>query len=317
MTASSAVAIGIDIGGTQLRAAVVDADGRVLDRRRRPTPASDADQLMASLEAIVGELPDHLPVGVGIAGLVTPAGRFRYGPNVGVRELDLGVRLAAATGRSVAVANDASVAAYAEQQVGAGRGATDVVLITIGTGIGGGVVVGGELVIGSGGFGGEVGHVIIEADGRRCPCGNRGCVEAYASGTAIGSLARERLAREDTPSSLRELAEVTGPEVSAAAAAGDQLAQQVLTDAGRWLGIALASLVNTLDPSLVLLGGGAAEALAPWMLPAARSAMDERLVGRAHRVAPGLALAELGDDAGVVGAGLLAADRAAAAADPR
>ncbi|MCC5947685.1 MAG: ROK family protein [Nitriliruptoraceae bacterium] len=307
-----AIAIGIDIGGTRLRLATLGDDGAVLGRDRRPTPDADGQGLIEVLVEAIGRTPAELPVGIGIAGLVTPDGTYRYGPNLTVRELPLATELTARTGRTVVVANDASVAAFAEQRVGAGRGVSDVVMATIGTGVGGGVVLGGELLLGAGGFAGELGHVIVAADGRPCPCGNKGCIEAYASGTAIGAVARERLSQTDAPSSLRDRATVAGPDVSAAAGAGDVFAQQVLTDAGRWLGIALASLTNALDPGLVLLGGGAAEAIAPWALPAARTALAERLLGRGHRRPPPVELAQLGDDAGVVGAGLLAAERATA-----
>jgi glucokinase len=300
-------ALGIDIGGTQLRTALIDRQGVVLNRERYPTPADDPDRLLAALERVLSRLPASLPVGIGIAGLVTPTGTVRYGPNIGVRELPLAAELHQRTGHHVVVANDASVAAFGEQRVGAGAGAQDVLLVTIGTGVGGGVVLGGQLVLGTNGFAGEIGHVVVARDGRRCPCGNHGCVEAYASGTAIGTIAQERLAAGGD-SVLRDAEDLAGPDVSRAAAAGDELARAVLTDAGGWLGVALASLVNVLDPQLVLIGGGAADAVAPWLLPAADAQMRELLLGATHRTPPSVELAALGDDAGVVGAALLAAD---------
>lgn len=304
------MAVGIDIGGTNLRLAVIAADGTILQRERVPTPTDDAERLRQTLQDAILATPAGLPVGIGIAGIVTPDGNYRYGPNLQVRDVPLGRDLQAGTGRVIAVANDASVAALAEQRVGAGRGQRDVVLVTLGTGVGGGVVVGGSLLLGAAGFAGELGHVIVAADGRPCPCGNRGCIEAYASGSAIGRIAREWLEEGDTPSSLRSRAHVGGAEVSAAAADGDGLAQQVLIDAGRWLGIGLASLVNALDPGLVLVGGGAAPATAPWLIPAAQASCDAHLLGRGHRDPVPIELAALADDAGVVGAALLAADRA-------
>lgn len=300
-------ALGIDIGGTQLRTALIDRRGVVLNRERHPTPADDPDRLLGALGRVLSRLPTHLPVGIGIAGLVTPSGIVRYGPNIGVRELPLAEELQHRTGHHVVVANDASVAAFGEQRVGAGAGAQDVLLVTIGTGVGGGVVLGGQLVLGTNGFAGEIGHVLVARDGRRCPCGNHGCVEAYASGSAIGAIAQERLA-EGARSVLHEAQDLAGPDVSRAAAAGDELARSVLTDAGGWLGVALASLVNVLDPQLVLIGGGAAEAVAPWLLPAAEAQMRELMLGGTHRTPPAIELAALGDDAGVVGAALLAAD---------
>lgn len=304
------VAIGIDVGGTKLVAATVTADGRIVDRVRRATPAHDADRLVDALGGLVAELGAHLPVGVGIAALVTPAGTVRYGPNLGVRDLDLATALDDPARPPVVVVNDASAAALGEQRVGAGAGRSDVLLLTLGTGVGGGVVVDGGLVIGAGGFAGELGHVLVEEGGRACACGSRGCLEAYAAGSAIGRRMAERLEAEPDASRLREADEITGKAVSAAARDGDGLAREVVAEAGDWLGVALASLVNALDPELVLLGGGAAVETAPWLLPRARTAMEQRMIGRGWRTPPAVELAALADDAGIVGAGLLAAERA-------
>ena len=302
--------IGIDIGGTQLRAALVTREGTIVERDRRPTPADDPATLVDTLSQLITALRqqagEDLPVGVGMAGLVTTDGEVRYGPNIGVRDLPLAAALRGSVGGRVVVANDASVAALGEQRSGAGAGVQDLILATLGTGVGGGLVVGGRLITGASGFAGELGHVVVAEHGRPCPCGNRGCVEAYASGSAIGALARDRLVDPHTVSSLRDLEHVAGPEVTAAARAGDRVAREVLEEAGSWLGVALASLVNVLDPHLILLGGGAAEAAAPWMLEPTRRTMAAHLVGSAWREPPPVELAVLGDDAGVVGAGLLA-----------
>jgi glucokinase len=307
--------VGIDIGGTQLRAALVADDGTVLSRDRRPTPADDPGSLVATLVGLIGSIWERSgqrePVGIGIAGLVTGDGTVRYGPNIGVRDLPLAQILREALGEEILVANDASVAALGEQRVGAGAAHLDLVLVTLGTGVGGGVVIGGRLLTGATGFGGELGHVIVAEGGRPCPCGNRGCVEAYASGSAIGALARDRLVDPTTVTRLRDVDHVAGTDVTRAARDGDVVAIEVIEEAGRWLGVALASLVNVLDPDLILLGGGAAAAAAPWMLEPARATMAERLVGSAFRTAPPVQLAVLGDDAGVVGAGLLALEAAA------
>lgn len=306
---STPVAIGIDIGGTRLRAATVAADGSVLERRGFETPARDENLLVEAVGDVVVELGPTLPVGVGIAALVTPEGIVRYGPNILVRDVPLAVHLGEVTSATVTIANDASVAAFGEQRAGAGRAREDVVLFTLGTGIGGGIVVGGELLLGRNGFGGELGHVVVCDEGRRCPCGSRGCIEAYASGTALGAIARERLAANDEPSLLREVGEVRGQDVSRAAEAGDDLARGVLEDAGHWLGVAAGTMANALDPELILVGGGAARATAPILLPAARRALASGLIGSPWREPPPLELAVLGDDAGIVGAALLAAER--------
>lgn len=307
---SHAVAVGVDIGGTRLRAATLDRHGGILARRTTDTPARDDARLVETICSVLDELDAAtLPVGVGIAGLVTADGVVRYGPNIGIRDLPLAATLASRRPAGVVVVNDASAAAFAEQRCGAGQGVDDLLLFTLGTGIGGGVVVAGRLLLGHGGFAGEVGHVLVEEGGRTCPCSNRGCIEAYASGTAIGAIARERLVDHTVESSLRAAADPAGRDVSAAAADGDAFAQELLAEAGRWLGVAAASLVNTLDPQLVLIGGGASVPTAPWMLPAARTSLAAHLVGSRWRQAPPIELASLGDDAGVVGAAALAAAR--------
>lgn len=316
------VAIGIDIGGTHLRAARVSAGGELHEPVRRQTPAQDPARLVDVLVEVVGALGGDLPVGIGIAGLVSLDGNVRYGPNIGVRDLPLARRLGQRLGRAVTVLNDASAAVFAEQRVGAARGNLDVVMFTLGTGVGGGVMRGGDLVLGRSGYAGETGHMIVAEGGRRCPCGNRGCIEAYASGTAIGAMARDRLEDGDEPSLLRDVDRdrVDGRAVSDAAHAGDAVARAVLATAGRWLGTAAASVVNTLDPDIILVGGGAATNTAPWLLPEARRAMRERIVGAAFREPPAIERAILGDDAGTVGAGLyaaLGADRSDRGAAPR
>jgi glucokinase len=307
------VAIGIDVGGTKLVAATVAADGTVLDRQRRETPARDASSLVETLRRCIGELgggEGRLPVGVGIAGLVSHDGEVRYGPNIGVRDLPLARELVEAAGEPVTVVNDASAATFGEQRVGAGRGHDHLLMFTLGTGVGGGVVVGGQVVVGHSGLAGELGHVIVEEGGRSCPCGNRGCVEAYASGTSIGLIARERLVDLSVGSTLRDEPELTGRTVTQAALGGDDFARSVLVEAGHWLGVAAGSLVNVLDPALILIGGGAAVQTSRWVIPAAAAALADHLIGSPWRAAPPLELAALGDDAGMVGAALLAAERA-------
>lgn len=309
---SEPVAIGVDVGGTKLVAAVVAADGTVLQRRRQRTPAADGDRLVDTLTDLVGELDDGLPVGVGIAAIVDPAGTVRYGPNIGVRDYPLAQRLRARLGRPVAVKNDATAAAYGEYCAGAAADVDDVVMITLGTGVGGGVIVGGRLVDGRSGFAGELGHVIVSEGGRQCPCGNHGCLEAYASGTAIGLTARERLVDRTVESPLREIVQLDGKAVTSAARDGDGFARQVLRDAGRWLGVGLASLANVLDPAVIVVGGGAAIQAGEFMIPPAREAMAARLLGEQFRSPPEVVPATLSDDAGMVGAGLFAAREAAA-----
>jgi glucokinase len=304
-----AAAIGVDVGGTKLVAATVAADGTVLERRRLRTPAGNGDQVLRTIIEVVDRLDAHgLPVGVGIAAIVDPEGRVRYGPNIGVRDVPLERQLRDELGRHAVVKNDATVAAYGEYRAGAGQGASDVVMFTVGTGVGGGIIVGGQVVDGAGGFAGELGHVVVDDGGRRCPCGNRGCVEAYASGTAIGLVARERLVDREIRSALRDVVDLDGKSVTVAAEDGDEFARDVLAEAGTWLGVAMATLANALDPELIVVGGGATSKAGPFMLPAAREALAERLLGRRHREPPPVLAATLGDDAGMIGAALLALD---------
>jgi glucokinase len=308
---SEPVAIGVDVGGTKLVAATVTRDGRVLERRRKRTPAGRADLLVDTVDRLVADLGGTLPVGVGIAGLVDAGGVVRYGPNIGVRDLPLADELSQRLGREVTVGNDATTAAWGEYLVGAATAARDAVMLTLGTGVGGGVIVGGRLLEGAHGFGGELGHVIVQEAGRPCPCGNLGCLEAYASGTAIGLTARERLVNRDITSSLRDVDELDGKAVTSAALAGDDFAAEVLRDAGTWLGVGLASLVNVLDPELIVVGGGAAIQAGPFVIPAAVAAMRERVLGHDVRGLPDVVPATLSDDAGMIGAALRAVEAAA------
>jgi glucokinase len=304
------VALGIDIGGTKLVAATVATDGTVLRRHRTVTPANDDELLVDTVRSVITELGPELPVGIGIAGLVSPTGVVHYGPNIAVRDLPLAELAGEVTDAPVTVLNDASAAALGEQRVGAGRGHRDVVLFTLGTGVGGGLLVDGRLVVGRLGLAGELGHLIVVEGGRPCPCGNRGCIEAYASGTAIGLMARERLVDRSVETTLRDARELTGRSVTDAARDGDAFAQQLLGEVGTWLGVAAASLVNALDPELVLVGGGAAASSAPWVLPATEQALASRLIGSGWREPPPVQLTALGDDAGMVGAALYAAETA-------
>jgi glucokinase len=305
---SAPACVGIDVGGTKFVAGLLDAAGGVLDRRRVATPRGDADALLDRLSELARALGPGLPVGVGIAGIVDRSGSVRYGPNLGITDLPVASLLAERLGVRVAVGNDASVALHGEQRAGAGAGVDDVVMLTLGTGVGGGLMLGGRLVEGAHGLGGELGHVIVHDGGRLCPCGNAGCLEAYASGTAIAARAHDRLATGAVESVLleRPLDEVDGKLVTAAALGGDAFAVEVLAEAGHWLGVGIASLVNAFDPELVLVGGGAGIHAAELVLPAARRVVAERVMGAAHRPPVRIELAALGDDAGMVGAGLLA-----------
>ena len=283
-------ATGVDIGGTNVRVARVTADGAVDEVRRARTPFGDVDALVE----VVAELHDGAegPVGVGVAGGATADGTLCGAPNLGIDGTPFGQLLAARLARPLTVLNDADAATWAEHQLGAGRGVDDLVMLTLGTGVGGGVVVAGSLLRGSTGLASELGHIIVHEGGAVCACGNHGCLEAYASGSAMA------------------MGERRASDLAAAAADGDEVAAAHLTRIGTWLGIGLASLVNALDPARIVIGGGAGTAAFDALVPAAEQALAERLFGRAQRSGPPIVRAELGDDAGVVGAALLAMEGA-------
>lgn len=308
-TAGGAVAIGIDVGGTKLLALAVAEDGSVVGRERRTSPTGDPDALVDAVTELARGLGGGVPVGAGVAGIVDRDGVVRYGPNIEIDNLPLQESLTDRLGVPVTVANDATVALYGELQAGAARGARDVVMVTLGTGVGGAVVVEGRLVDGATGMAGELGHVIVRDGGRECPCGNQGCLEAYASGSAIGLVAQERLDGTDEPSELRNSDVVDGKAVTLAALDGDELALGVLREAGYWLGVGLTGIVNILDPELIVVGGGAATTASPILLPEAFEVMSRRILGAEHRPVPELVQASLGDNAGAVGAALLARER--------
>jgi len=312
--AAARAGIGIDVGGTKIAAGVIGPDGTVGARSRRDTPAADADAIARTIAEVVEELDaPGAPVGVGAAGHVDLEGVVRTSPNVPgwVRE-PLQARLEQTLeGRPVVVANDADAAAWGEYRCGGAADVDGLVLLTVGTGVGGGVVIGDRLLRGADGGAGEVGHLIVDEGGPRCNCGNLGCLEAHASGTAIGRKARAAVAegrvRSTSPLSGRAPG---GAEVSRAALDGDPDAREIIAEAGRWLGVGLGALGNVLDPPVFVIGGGVMAA-GELLLAPAREAMVERLLGRETRAVPPVRASALGSDAGMIGAGLLAGESTA------
>jgi glucokinase len=310
-------AVGIDIGGTKIAAGVVAEDGTILDRTRVPTPPDDESATLAALLAVVDELwagnPGVEAIGVGAAGLVEwPGGIARWAPHNTYRRLELRRLLHERTGLPTIVDNDANAAALAEARFGAGVGGGDLVLVNVGTGIGGGLVLGGRLYHGQHGFAGELGHLIVDPDGDLCACGNHGCLEAMASGTTLGRLGREAAAA-DPGGRLAALAAaaggpVTGEVVFAAAGEGDKAALALFERIGYWLGVGIASLVTIFDPDLVVVGGGVA-ATGELLLTPARTSFERYVHGRVHRDLPPVVPGRLGPDAGLVGAAALALAR--------
>ncbi|HEX5598614.1 MAG TPA: ROK family protein, partial [Micromonosporaceae bacterium] len=238
--------IGVDIGGTKVAAGVVDTAGEVLAQVRRDTPADDVAKLRAVIIEMVAKLSQTHPVsavGVGAAGWIDPGrSTVLFAPNIAWRDEPLGEHLSSAIGLPVVVENDANAAAWAEFRYGAGRDADDsMVMLTVGTGVGGGIVLGGELLRGSHGIAGELGHLLAVANGHPCGCGRLGCLEQYASGHALVRFARSG-ARQDPAraAGLLELAggdveSITGRMITAAAQAGDEVAVEAFAEVGLWL----------------------------------------------------------------------------------
>lgn len=306
-------AIGLDIGGTKIAGGVVDESGALLTELVEPTPEeSDAAAVAPILLDLVGRLrakhPDVAAVGVGAAGIVAwPEGRIIWAPNNAYQDWPVREQLEAATGLPAVVDNDANVATLAEARLGERR-YRELVLITVGTGIGGGLVLGGQIYRGPTGRGAELGHIVLNPEGPECGCGNHGCFEAYASGTALTRMGRE--AADDDPGSLiarlgAEQGEVTGQTVSAAAGQGDAVARGLFERLGRWLGVGVASLANIFELEAVVVGGGLVETGDLLLEPARRAAREFAYAPQARTTVPILP-ATFGSDAGMVGAALLA-----------
>lgn len=289
----------MDVGGTKCAGVRLGSGGSVVDHRERPTPQG-AEAVFDTIVAVIEDLglTDSDEIGVGLPGLVDLGGRLRHAPNLpGVVDVDAAAELAARLGRVVAVDNDATCAAIAEWRRGAGRGHEDLVVVTLGTGIGGGIVTGGRLLRGAHGTAGEIGHLVVEVEGRRCGCGRRGCWERYASGTALADHARVATGTA-----------MSGPEVMAAARRGEDWALEVLGVFTDWVGRGLAALVNVVDPACFVIGGGLVEA-GDLLLEGITRALGTHLYASEHRELPEVRLAELGPRAGAIGAALLAHER--------
>jgi glucokinase len=291
------------------------ATGEILATDRRPTPRG-AEGLVDGMVAAVTELSARLdlgsgtPIGVGMAGLVDHRGVLRHGPNQpGVRELDVRGDLAARLGDRVTVDNDGNCAMWAEWVSGAAQGTQDAVLVTLGTGIGAGLVIGGRLVRGANGMAGEPGHTTVDPNGPPCPCGRRGCWERYASGAGLARMARDAAEAGQLDGVLATVgddpAAIRGEEVVEAARSGDAQAQTVLDDLAWWTALGIANLIAVLDPEVVVLGGGLIDAADLW-LDETRRRLPELTVAAGHRDLPPVVAATHGSEAAALGAALLA-----------
>ncbi len=334
--------IGVDIGGTKMLGVVLDlASGDVVAQRKVPTPRHDPPALVAALGDLIEGLAAHptppsaapaapsaarsgalraatepvaamAGIGVGLPGLVGLDGVLRYGPNVpGVLDLDVRGVLHERFGVPVVVDNDAAHAARAELRWGSAAGRRHVVVVTQGTGIGGAIVVDGQVVRGANGFAGEPGHMLIDPNGHRCACGHKGCWETVSSGAGLVNLAGE-LIDEGRGERIVALAggdrtAVRGEHVSAAFDEGDPDALEVLDRFASWVAAGIGSLVSILDPEMVVLGGGLSD-ITDQFIEQVRRRVATLTMGGAHRPLPDIVTARFGPEAGAVGAALAAAE---------
>ena len=311
--------VGIDIGGTKTLSAVVDAQGRVLARHRIETPQrgpKDFVQVLTrELSTLLGlaglQKEDLLGLGVGAPGPLDPeTGVVFEPPNLaGWRDVPLGPMLFDATGVPTWVENDANAAALGEAWVGAGVGVRDLIYITVSTGIGGGLIFNGELYHGVSGTAGEIGHMTVEPEGPVCTCGRRGHLEGLASGHAITRMAEEAVqAGRQTRLAALPPGTLTAAAVAQAAFDGDGVAREVYARAGHYIGIAVASLVNVLNPAMVVFGGGVSK-VGDLLFDTVRRVVRERAFERPAEAAK-IVPAALGDDVGVIGAAAVVYRRA-------
>lgn len=303
--------VGIDIGGTNLVAGVVDSSGKVIDVERRPTTGHDVRLVEDTIVELVGGFArrdDVAAIGIGAAGFVDSARSVvMFSPHLDWRREPLRARVAERVRLPVIIDNDANTAALAESRFGAGVGERYVLCVTLGTGIGGALVIDNRVYRGANGMAGEFGHIQMVRDGHRCECGNRGCWEQYASGNALIREARELVsANSPVAHHLRDLvggdvSRLSGSQISQAARDGDPLSIELLGDVGEWLGVGLAGMAAAFDPGCIIVGGGVSAA-GDLLLDPTRRAFARALVGRGHRTEPPVLAAVLGPDAGFIGA---------------
>ncbi len=328
---TTGLTIGVDVGGTKVLAGVVTPDGQVIASARRETPADDPGKTLELIVEVITELcaaHEAVGVGVGAAGWIDETrSRVLFAPNLAWRDEPLRERVADRVALPVVVENDANVAAWAEFRFGsAAHMNNSMALFTVGTGIGGGLVLGGELWRGAHGMAAEMGHMRVVPSGRLCGCGRTGCLEQYASGSALVQAARDRAAADpETAHRLLGLAAkaiaakggsgsgqldalvaaIDGPLVTQAAREGDPAARQAFAEVGRWLGSGMADIVQLLDVEIVVIGGGVIEAGELLLAPARAEFVDQLAARSSLPVAPVVA-AQMGNLAGVVGAADLA-----------
>jgi glucokinase len=307
------LAIGLDVGGTKVLGVAVDParPGVVVAENRVPTPDGGAGLVDTLLELVDSLGLPHASIGVGVPGLVDRAGTLHMGPHLRrMHEVPLAQLLAERSGVPTTVDNDANCHAVGEQAAGAAAGATEALVVTLGTGIGAGIITGGHLLRGANGFAGEPGHMVVDPTGPPCPCGKRGCWERFASGTGLGRLARDAAhgGRLDGAVALAggDPEAVRGEHVTASARSGDTDSRAVLDSLAHWIALGLANLVNILDPAVIVIGGGLVEA-ADLLLPEVRAGFAALVMAGERRPMVPIVPAGLGERSGAIGAALLAA----------
>ena len=305
--------VGLDVGGTKVLGVVLDPHDptTVVAEDRVPTPEGGQGLVDVLLDLARSLDPDAVSIGVGVPGLVDRAGTLHMGPHLRrMQDVPLAEQLTERSGRPAVVDNDANCHAQAEHVVGAAAGVDEALVVTLGTGIGAGLISGGRLLHGANGFAGEPGHMVVDPNGPPCPCGKNGCWERFASGTGLGRLARDAASggRLDAGLALAggDPEAVRGEHVTASARAGDAESQAVLDELAHWIALGLANLVNVLDPAVIVIGGGLVEA-ADLLLPEVRTRFADLVMAGEQRPAVPIVAAELGERAGAVGAALLAA----------
>jgi glucokinase len=308
--------IGVDVGGTKILGLVTDGVGAASeDRELQPTPEVP-DALAPAIVDVVRTLLDRngevVGVGVGVPGLVDHAGVLHYGPNVqGVLGLDIAGKLHEVFDIPAVAENDGYLSALTEHRLGAARGHDHAIIVTQGTGIGGGLIVGGQVLRGANGFAGEPGHMLIDRFGHRCACGRTGCWESVASGAGLANLARD-VVEEGQGSAILELAggdpaAIRGEHVSTAFDAGDPGAKETMSRVSWWIAQGIGSLIALLDPSIVVLGGGLS-AISEDFIDGVSAQVTEAVVGGPYRPVVPIVAADFGAEAGAVGAALRARD---------
>ncbi len=302
---------GVDIGGTTVKMGLLEEEGKIVDKWEITTDSSEEGKAIlpnvaASIENKMKEhgltKEDIIGVGAGVPAPVTAEGIVNGSANLGWNYKEVKKELEELTGMKACIGNDANVAALGEMWKGGGVGEKNVIMVTLGTGVGGGVIINGKVLVGANGAGGEIGHLCVNYEEKdKCGCGNCGCLEQYASATGIVRLAKKKLGQELRPTILTK-EDVTAKDVFDAVKAGDETAKEIAVEFGRYLGYALANLAAVLDPAVIVIGGGVSKA-GEVLIPYIREPFMERAFFANRNVK--FALATLGNDAGICGAAKL------------